>query len=379
MISAADLWWGALSALLGVVVPKDPELFVFTGRQYGGNTAPLFERAEEFGVRAIWLSKRDDVVARGRPNVLSTRSLRGLWAAARAGAVVLTHSLGDLGPLLLPSRRTRLINVYHGMPIKRVSRADPAFFARRHARRDVAEMARYECMIATSAATAKMFADTFGLPTERVYVTGQPRTDALFAAPGEDFAARYAPPLPPHRRRVLYCPTWREGSATSLFPFADRDDQALDALLERLDAVLFVRTHPNDPGRLQQRRTRVVPMQGDIVEEVTDVLPRFDVLITDYSSVYYDFLLLDRPTIFLPYDLAEYARSPGFYLPFSQIVAGPTPATAAEFHAALEQALAEPAAHAAERKRVQRLIYDYVDAGATERVLARITRPTARR
>lgn len=378
MISFGELVWGGVSALLGLVVPKDPRRYVFTGRQYGGNTAPLFEQARAFGIEPVWVSKRAEVVARGRADIVATRSLRGLWSVARAGAIVLTHSLGDLGPLLVPSRRTRLINVYHGMPIKRVSRADPAFMTRSYARRDLAEQARYECMIASSAATARMFAETFRLPIERVYVTGQPRTDALFRESSAAFVGRYEPQLPAHTRRILYCPTWREGASTLLFPFADRDDGALDALLERLDAVMFVRTHPNDAGRLRERRARVVALQGDVVEEVTDVLPCFDVLITDYSSVYYDFLLLDRPTIFLPYDLAEYARSPGFYLPFAQIVSGPLPDSQQPFLQALEEALMRPEQHAAERARVRRLIFEHVDARATERVLSRITRPAPR-
>ena len=374
MLSVGDVLWGAASAVLGLLLPKDSRLFVFTGRQYGGNTAPLFERAPDYGLRAVWVTKRADVLASGRKGVLAARSWRGLWAVARAGAVVLTHSLGDLGPLLVLSGRTRIINVYHGMPIKRVSRADPAFFQRRHAKRDVWEMKRYECMIATSTATAEMFASTFMLPRERVYVTGQPRTDVLFAPEPPKFLERYDPPLPGHTRRILYCPTWREGQATMLFPFADHDAVRLEQLLERLNAVMFVRTHPNDPGRLKQRGARIVPMQGDVVEEVTDVLSCFDALVTDYSSVYYDFLLLDRPTIFLPYDLDEYTRSPGFYLPFAQIVAGPTPTSAEAFARALEQALQRPGDFREERLRVQKLIYEHVDGGATERVLARIIR-----
>ncbi len=366
-----DFVWAALSALLGWVMPKDPKLFVFTGRQYGGNTAPLFEAAARFGLRPVWLTARKDVLSSGRPGVVSTRSWRGVWLASRAGAVVITHSLGDLAPVLLTSRRTRIINVYHGMPIKKVSTADPAFITRSYAKRNLREMARYECMIATSEAMARLFAQTFGLPLSRVHVTGQPRTDVLFEGKAPDLALR-AGPLPAHSKRILYCPTWRDGSATRLFPFTDQDWDALDACLVRLDALMFVRTHPNDPARLSERRGRVVPMQGDVVEEVTDVLPQFNVLVTDYSSVFYDFLMLDRPCIFLPYDLEEYARSPGFYLPFEQIVAGPTPASAAAFVEALEDAVFQPEKHAARRKEVQKLVHTYVDGQATERVLKRL-------
>jgi CDP-glycerol glycerophosphotransferase len=368
----SDIFYGALSAVLGKLVPKNPRLYAFTGRVYGGNTAPLFEAAKARGIDAVWLTKRETVLKQGRPGVVSSRSLYGVWLGARACAVVLTHSLGDLGPVLLTSRRTRVINVYHGMPIKKISRADPAFMTRAYARRNLREMARYECMIATSRAMARLFSETFGLPLERVYVTGQPRTDVLFGPGVSPVHARYTPALPAHTKRILYCPTWRDGIDTRLFPFDDLDFDSLEQALETLDAVMYVRTHPNDAARLKQRRGRIVPMQGDVVEEVTDVLPQFDVLITDYSSVYYDFLLLDRPTIFLPYDLDAYTRSPGFFIPFEQIVSGPAPQTLAAFLAALREAIVQPDAHAKRRRQVIELVHEHVDGGATERVLSRI-------
>lgn len=369
-----DALLSAASWLLGHVVPKDPRLFVFGGRQYGGNTAPLFERCHEVGLRGVWITRRPEILAQGRPGVVPARSLRALWLAARAGGVVLTHSLGDFAPVRFPSRRTRVINLWHGMPIKRISTADPAFHTRRYARSNLREMRRFERMFATSAAMAELFHRTFGVSLERIHCTGQPRTDVLFDSPAPDIAGAYDPPLPPHRRRLLYCPTWREGTPVRLFPFGDRDLEALQRFLEAHDAVMFVRTHPNDPGGLTARDRRLVPMQGDVAPEVTDVLPQFDVLVTDYSSVYYDFLLLDRPTVFLPYDLAEYAAAPGFYLPFAEIAAGPCPETQAAFVAALDEALERPDAGAEARRRVRDLVHDHVDGEATRRVLDVISR-----
>lgn len=375
----ADGLWSALSWTLGLVVPKDPRLFVFGGRQYGGNTAPVFERCGEVGLRGAWLTRDPRILASGRPGVVAARSLRGVWLGARAGGVVLTHSLGDFAPVRFPSRRTRVLNLWHGMPIKRIGRADPAFLARRHARSNLREMRRYEAMFATSAAMARIFAETFDLPVERVHRTGQPRTDALFRPSPVNLDAAYRPPLPPHTRRILYCPTWREGRPVRLFPFPDADRGALQRFLEAHEAVMFVRTHPNDPGRLEARDGRLVPMQGDVVPEITDALPLFDVLVTDYSSVYYDFLLLDRPTVFVPYDLDDYARAPGFYLPFERIAVEPWAATQAELLAALDRALTDPAAEAAARAEVRRLVYDHADDGATARVLRVLAAPPPRR
>ncbi len=365
----------AASWLMGCLVPKDRRRVVFGGRHYGGNTAPVFEGARAVGLDPVWLTTREDVLALGRDDVLDARSWRGLWAAARARGVVLTHSLGDFHPAVFPSRRTKLFNVWHGMPIKRISRADPRFEERSYARSDLREMKRFEAMFVTSERMAEVFAQTFLLRPEQVHRTGQPRNDVLFDEPSLDFLGRYDPPLPPHGRRILYCPTWREHTPVRLFPFPDRDVQALGAELAALDAVLFVRTHPNDPGRLEKRSERIVPMQGDVAPEINDVLGAFDVLVTDYSSIWYDWLLLDRPAVFLPYDLDEYAEAPGFYVPFDDIVAGQLPETQRGFVEALREALERPGSFARERARVRRLVYDdRADAQATARVLAVLSR-----
>ena len=177
----------ALSTVLAYIVPKDPRRVIFGGRQYGGNTAPLFEAAHSVGLRGVWLSRDPRALALARAavarlggtpagaalEVVASTSLRGVLLGARAGAVVFTHSLGDFGPVRFPSRRTRLLNVWHGMPIKRISTQDPSFAARKHAAGNRREMARFEAMFVTSAAMAALFRVTFGLPLARIHRTGR--------------------------------------------------------------------------------------------------------------------------------------------------------------------------------------------------------------
>ena len=110
-------------------------------------------------------------------------------------------------------------------------------------------------------------------------------------------------------------------------------------------------------------------MQSDVAPEVTDVLSQFHVLVTDYSSVYYDYLLLDRPTVFLPYDLDEYAQAPGFYLPFERIAPGEHPKTQTAFLDKIEQAIVNASDVMESQRIVADLVHRYKDGLATERLL----------
>lgn len=365
MSSVLDVLRAGLSWGLGRISAADSTVLVCGGRQFGGNSRPIFEAARRQGLNAVWLTTRSEILALGVPGVVDARSIEGLRLAARAGGVVFTHSLGDFYPAQF-APGTALFNVWHGMPIKKISTADPRFMSRSYAKANLREMARFTGMFATSAEMVNIFAQTFRQPPERVHLTGQPRTDPLAGPPPP---LRQDLDLPAHSRRILHCPTWRDGEPARLFPFDDFDAEGLQSTLERLDAVLFVRLHPNDPSRPRRDR-RIVPFQGDQAPEITDYLGHFDALITDYSSVYYDYLLLDRPTIFLPYDIERYQSAPGFYIPFEQIAKGPWPRSFAQFVEALESSLLRPDDGAADRAAVRARIHAHEAGGATERVLA---------
>lgn len=107
-------------------------------------------------------------------------------------------------------------------------------------------------------------------------------------------------------------PTFRDYGVTSLFPFKDYDKQALDAFLEKEDAVIFLRTHISEQGNAGPYLSdRVRYLGNEQAEDIMDIADIFDILITDYSSIYIDYLLLDRPLIFLPYDKERYLKGPG--------------------------------------------------------------------
>jgi CDP-glycerol glycerophosphotransferase (TagB/SpsB family) len=101
-----------------------------------------------------------------------------------------------------------------------------------------------------------------------------------------------------------------------------------------------------------------------------EILNAIDVLITDYSSLYFDYLLLNRPIIFTPVDLDDYRLNKGFMLePYDEWTPGDK---VFDFHSlmqAMTSAIRQPALYEVERKRLSRIIHAYEDGNSTQRVV----------
>ena len=93
-----------------------------------------------------------------------------------------------------------------------------------------------------------------------------------------------------------------------------------------------------------------------------------DILLTDYSSVYFDFLLLDRPIIYIPYDLEEYKRERGLLYDFDEVTCGDKTLTQKQFIESIKNNLENPAKDELKRKEITERFHLYNDGKASERL-----------
>ena len=223
----------------------------------------------------------------------------------------------------------------------------------------------------------------FGVDPENVVVTGDPRDDVLLAgdeptrrADARSRLDRAVPDLPASARVVLLAPTWRDGGADPTVPTASEWD-AIAAWLEQHDAVLLVRTHPLGRGSYAAgpaRSERIRVLGADLMRDVNPVLWAVDAVITDYSSIVFDFALVGRPVVFYAPDLADYASMRGYYLPFEEFTGGRAVTTWADALERLGEALAEDANGPAHRhaRHLREEFFDVLDGRAGLRVLDEI-------
>ena len=389
-----------LGALASMVVPRRRNLWVFgSGPGIGEGALALYRtvRDADPGLTLLWLARDERdlaaATALGVPAVLKS-SRSGLWNTLRARVIVVTHGFGDANRYGL--RGGFVVQLWHGIPLKLINLDSPATLRTRFlpdsaiVRRMLRLMYRaaarsIDIMPAASEVSATRLRTAFDLPAERVVVTGDPRDDVLVAGDDDTRTATARALLfaqlgtaDSGRRVLLYAPTWRDGEVDPGIPSAD-EWRAIVARLEASDSMLVVRPHPHGVGDYAAGfvlSDRVVLLDGTRCTDITPVLPAVDLLVTDYSSIAYDFALLGRPIVFLAPDVAAYTASRGLYTDYNGFSGGTQTASWTQLLELVARADSDPAvrdrlaAHAVDLANVH---HAFRDGGNTGRVYGQIT------
>lgn len=374
-----------------LVVPRGRRWVFGCGAGIGDGALALQRYAAAHGHDTLWLTataREDREAAALGIRTVRKRGLRGWWATARAGVLVVTHGFGDANRYA--NSGAFVVQLWHGIPLKRIGLDSPATTqvpavpGAPQLRRVIAFLyrsaaQRIRVLPAASHRSRGRLESAFRLQDDRVIVTGEPRVDVLSAGSLEERRQRASVILrdvvegtADAKRTILYAPTWRDGAADPAVPTAQEWVQII-RVLERHDAQLLVRSHPLGEGGyappLPSKRVRM--MGASVLADTTPLLPAVDVLITDYSSLAFDVGLLAMPVLFLAPDAAEYARTRGFYGSFEE-VAGEDAATSwGELLSQLDELLANRNVFAARSVRSATLsaeMHAYRDGRNTHRV-----------
>jgi CDP-glycerol glycerophosphotransferase (TagB/SpsB family) len=232
---------------------------------------------------------------------------------------------------------------------------------------------RFDFFATYSSYSAQTFPKkNFNIPTERTLITGAPRYDVFFRdVPGAEIDVHE--PLREKlveiraekpKKIILYAPTFRRGKA-SKSPFSKLDLNMLQDFAERMDYFFVISLHPKYASlkwAAEGTFSRIFFCSPSY--DRLPLLRQFDMLITDYSSCFIDFLLLNKPTVFFTYDLEEYRKDPGIDEKFWNFIPGPR----VETISALLHALEQPDEFIKEREQARDTFFAYKDGSASERI-----------
>jgi len=185
----------------------------------------------------------------------------------------------------------------------------------------------YTHAIVSSAHDVPFYAEAFGIPDERVIPTGIPRMSRFFDAPtraAAQAATTAAFPMTAGHPIWLFAPTYRGEARAATYAMDRIDFAGLHRLAAERDAIVIFKMHPfvtvpvPIPAAMADRLVDGTRTKLD----VNDLLFAVDLLITDYSSIMFEYSVLGRPMLFYGYDLDAYVAGRDFYVPFEAFVPG---------------------------------------------------------
>lgn len=385
------------------LMPRDRNLWVFgLPKRFSWNSKYLFlhiANQKPGAVKVLWIVRdqkmAQELMSQGYPAALWWEP-KALWGCLRAKYFIADAYLNTINFWL--SGGAREVLLWHGIPLKKLEKdikigesievlllqsrgLQKAFFRLLLPWR----FRKPDYMTATSPAFQEIFAWAFGVPKENVFIAGFPKNDILFEpVQGADIGAdqnaleilkKFRQKVPAGKV-VLYAPTWRDTGGDSFFEKTE-DLLILDAFLREHNILLLFKAHP---ATRQNTIRELVSSQGvrnivlvDPQSDADPLLARIDVLVTDYSGIFFEFLLLDRPVIFFPFDYEKYvSKDRELYFPYDEITPGPKVKTLGELCAALQNATQGKDEWREARKKVRDLCFTFQDGRNAERVFEAI-------
>lgn len=395
-INLFSLFLLPLYYLIGVL-PRSRDLWVFCswfGQRYSDNSRLLFEYVSQNcpEIRAVWLSKNKDVESQIRKRGMcaySVCSLRAFVFLLRAGKIFSTTG-GEI-PLFF-CRGADYYALWHGMPLKRILEDDGHSggsgahnpFMRLY-ERTVRKLFPWKSLtdqkklftITNSEFFVPFLGTAFRLPSGRILRTGSPRCDALFHPHTEELIERIHGQFPGNKI-ILYMPTFRTAEWTGevFNPFDERYGFCLDeflAALARHNSVLVYKPHYYDARFMKTVRhkgdaSRFITVSDEDYDELYNFVGQVDILMTDYSSIYFDFIATGKPVVLLPFDYEFYIENArGHYFDYFENMEGAKAKSWQEVYKILESQSYCPVSDMTRRK-----FAEYLDGTCCEKLYSRV-------
>ncbi|AZU63997.1 CDP-glycerol glycerophosphotransferase family protein [Neobacillus mesonae] len=325
------------------VLPVDKNLIIFEsflGKQYSDNPRAIYEylKAHHPKYELIWsVDPRFEkgFLDKGVPYA-KRFSVKWLLVMARARFWVTNSRM----PLWIPKpKHTIYLQTWHGTPLKKLAHdmeevLMPGTTTEKYKQEFYQESRNWDYLISPNRYSTEIFRRAFKFDKE-VIESGYPRNDIFYKQERNQIAKKFKEThhLPKDKKIILYAPTWRDNQ------FRQDGKYKLDlqlnlTLLEKElgeEYIIILRMHYLVAENFNLDAFQGFAYDFSKYEDIQELYLISDLLITDYSSVFFDYANLKRPMIFFTYDLDEYKEDiRGFYFNLAEKAPGPMVKTTEE-------------------------------------------------
>ncbi|MCY8066101.1 CDP-glycerol glycerophosphotransferase family protein [Bacillus haynesii] len=305
----------------------------FAGKQYSCNPRAIYEYMKENNPEyQLYWSVNPEYTGifkeKGIPYI-KRFTLKWLFAMARAEYWVVNSRL----PLWIPKpKHTTYLQTWHGTPLKRLA-VDmdevhmPGTNTEKYKKNFTMEASKWDYLISPNAYSTEIFARAFQF-NKTMIESGYPRNDFLHTDnnPKTVRELKEKMQLPSDKKVIIYAPTWRDDQFYKKGKYKFDLDLDLNKLREEIgdDYVIVLRMHYLVAENFDLEPYKGFAYDFSSYEDIRELYMVSDLLITDYSSVFFDFANLKRPMIFFVPDIETYRdKLRGFYFDFETEAPGP--------------------------------------------------------
>lgn len=289
-------------ALVGVCLRpfrfRKSKLVVLYGHKLNGNLKAFADYVVQSNIDAYQLAYATldphyykEIKATAKIPILSMRSLKDMVRIAKADVIITSHGLHTLA-VYKKLTNIKFVNVWHGIGWKG------------HTPEEFSFANSYTDNWVSSEMFQKIYRNVFGVQSP-IHVTGYARSDNAVNGnySAADLRKKYQI-SEKFQKIILFAPTWAQGHGNySIFPFNETAEsflKALNAAAKKIDSLIIFRTHLNTRNvHLPPGLSNVALMPYSEFPEAEEFLYMADILVSDWSSIVFDYLPLSRPTIFL--------------------------------------------------------------------------------
>lgn len=315
-------------------LPNDKLVYFesFHGKQFSDNPRALYEYlAQQTDYKLIWGVKKgyESVFEQQSIPFVTRFSVKWFLTMPRAKYWIINTRLPKW---FYKSSNNIYLQTWHGTPLKRLGLdiedvQMPGTNTKLYRQNIITESKRWDYMVSPNRYSTDIFERAFQVERSKIIETGYPRNDKLVNEQhNADYIQRIKKSLniPTDKKVVLYAPTWRDDKFITKGTYELNLNLDIEKMRQQLsdDFVILLRMHYLVVTRVEENDAFVIDVSD--YKDIAELYLISDILITDYSSVMFDFGVLKRPQIFYAYDLEDYGdRLRGFYMDYKHSLPGP--------------------------------------------------------
>ncbi|OCA12811.1 hypothetical protein BBD66_07575 [Mammaliicoccus sciuri] len=237
-------------------------------------------------------------------------------------------------PLYLNKKENQIyIQTWHGTPLKRLANdmkvvRMPGTTTAKYKKNFYAETSRWDYLVSPNRYSTNIFKTAFWMDEERTWEIGYPRNDILVNRSNDQEYINQIKKdlnLPEDKKVIMYAPTWRDDEFVKKGQYLFDLKINLENLQKELgeNYVILLRMHYLIANALDLNGYEDFAIDVSNYSDISELYLISDALITDYSSVMFDFGILKRPQYFFAYDIEKYDKGlRGFYMDYMNDLPG---------------------------------------------------------